>query len=95
MALAHRIQGAVRSGKVKSHALAARAHGLSKSRMGQIVALTYLAPDIQEALLGLEVVNGSESVTERELRPVAAEPNWGRQREMWAAPIRARLYSSR
>jgi hypothetical protein len=84
LALAHRVEAAVRTGKFRSHALVARAFGMSKSRMGQIVGLTFLAPDIQEALLNRESVNGVEPITERELRPIAEEQDWGKQREKWA-----------
>jgi len=54
------------------------------SRMTQIMNLLLLAPDIQEALLFLpRVTQLKGSVTERDLRPVVAEVDWGRQREVW------------
>jgi hypothetical protein len=44
-----------------------------------------LAPDIQEAILFLPAIkHGPDQITERDLRPLAAEPDWGRQREMLA-----------
>jgi hypothetical protein len=43
-----------------------------------------LAPDIQEELLFLERGAGRERVTERTLRGIVADTNWGRQRRMWA-----------
>ena len=40
--------------------------------------LTLLAPEIQEAVL-----LGRVSISERQLRPIAAEPDWIRQRQLW------------
>jgi len=52
--------------------------------MTQIMNLLYLAPEIQEELLFLPLVTtGKDPVTERDLRPIAAEADWGRQRGMW------------
>lgn len=46
--------------------------------------LLNLAPDIQEELLFLpRVEDGQDSIFERDLWPVAAEMDWGRQRRMW------------
>jgi hypothetical protein len=46
--------------------------------------LLNLAPDIQEALLFLpRIEKGGESVTERELRSVAAVEDWGRQAKLF------------
>jgi hypothetical protein len=46
--------------------------------------LLNLAPDIQEAILFLpEVTSGKPSITERHLRPIAAELSWARQRSAW------------
>ncbi len=46
--------------------------------------LLMLAPNIQQAILFLDKTErGRDAVTERELRPVAAEVGWGRQRRMW------------
>lgn len=46
--------------------------------------LLHLAPDIQEDLLFLpRVKEGKDPITERELRSVAAETDWRKQRKMW------------
>ena len=43
-----------------------------------------LAPKIQEAILDLpQVTNGRDPITERQLRPIAAEPDWNKQLELW------------
>jgi hypothetical protein len=45
-----------------------------------------LAPEIQEAILWLPAVEpGDDGVTERDLREVVRELDWGRQRGMWRA----------
>ena len=47
--------------------------------------LLNLAPDIQEALLSLSPVEtGRDVVTERDLRPIAAIPDWRKQRKEWS-----------
>jgi hypothetical protein len=59
--------------------------------MTQIMNLLHLAPDIQEALLFLPPVRGrEESVSERDLRKVAAERSWMRQRANWRSKRIAR-----
>lgn len=46
--------------------------------------LLLLALDIQEALLFLpRTVKGRDPVRERHVRPIAAIPDWRKQREMW------------
>ena len=46
--------------------------------------LNLLAPDIQEAILDFpRTVNARDAVRERYVRPIAAEVDWARQREMW------------
>ena len=51
--------------------------------------LLCLAPDIQEAILFLPPVeSGRDPVTERELRVIVAEVEWGRQRGMWNGPAK-------
>ena len=44
-----------------------------------------LAPDIQEAILFMRRTNGvREALTERQIRSIASEPDWNRQRPRWA-----------
>jgi hypothetical protein len=84
LALAHDIERRVRSGELEDLAAAARAYGLTRARVSQIVNLTLLAPAIQEEILALEPVNvGRDAITERLLRPIAAEPIWERQLALW------------
>jgi hypothetical protein len=57
---------------------------VTQPRMSQILNLTLLAPDIQEALLFLpRVTTGKSLIHEKMLRPIAAEVEWERQKEMW------------
>ncbi len=55
---------------------------MAPARITQIMNPNHLAPDLQERLLFLlRTVSGRAVLTERELRAVAAEVDWGRQRE--------------
>ena len=57
---------------------------VTQPRISQILALNMLAPEIQEELLFLpRVTSGRPVIQERMLRPIAAEVDWGRQRELW------------
>jgi len=61
--------------------------------ISQIMNLSHLAPEIHEAVLFLpRVESGKDPITERDLRPIAALADWGRQRGMWEATRRDRLH---
>ena len=79
MALAIKFQGMIDRGEVRDYADLARLGCVTRARLTQIMNLTLLAPDIQEALLG----EGARGVTERDLREVAAVVDWGEQRRRW------------
>ena len=84
MALAIRFGGLVRNGTVADYAEIARLGYVTRARLTQIMNLLHLAPDIQEALLLLPPVEkGRDPMTERELRQIAADVNWKKQRRMW------------
>lgn len=84
MALAIRFDGLVRRGEVADFAEIAALGHVTRARVSQIVNLLNLAPDIQEAILFHEPVCGQrDAVAERQVRAIAAELDWGRQREMW------------
>jgi hypothetical protein len=88
MALAIRFEGLIRDGVVKDQAELARLGHVSRARLSQIMGLLSLAPDIQEAILWLPAVeSGDDGVTERELREVVREGDWGRQRRRWGAEL--------
>lgn len=85
MALAIRMDRLVAEGGVSNQAELAEVGRVTRARVSQILNLLHLAPDIQEALLFLpQVEHGLDPITERDLRPIAAEMNWAKQRSMWA-----------
>lgn len=85
MALAIKLDGLIASGAITDQAELARAGCITRARATQIMALLSLAPDIQEAILDLPPVTaGRDPVTERDVRPIAAELDWERQRTLWA-----------
>ena len=84
MALAIRFDGLIRSGEVRDQADLARLGLVSRARVTQIMSLLNLAPDLQEQLLNLPAAeSGRAVVTERKLREIVAELDWGVQKEMW------------
>lgn len=91
MALAVHFDGLVRRGGAPDYAALARLGQVTRARMSQIMDLLGLAPDIQEALLFLpRTQKGRDPVTERDLRPVAAEADWEHQREAWGRLVEQR-----
>jgi len=77
MGLAIRMEGLVRTGRVKDYAELARLGGVSRARVSQVMNLRNLAPPIQERLLFLEGAVGA--IHERALRRVAQSVNWEEQ----------------
>ena len=58
--------------------------GFAVPRMTQIMNLTHLAPDVQEALLFLRrTTSGRDPIHEKLLRPIAGEVDWAEQRRLW------------
>lgn len=85
MALAIRFDQLLQDGTVTDQSELARLARVTQPRMTQIMNLLHLAPDIQEEVLHLPSVGGGrDSITERQLRPVAALTNWREQRRGWA-----------
>lgn len=80
MALAIKFQGMLRDGIVRDQTELARLARVTQPRMTQILALNFLAPEIQEAILFLD---GDAAVSEKVLRPITVEPSWAAQRKMW------------
>ena len=60
LALAHTIEQAIREGKLRDRADAARRLGLTRARLTQICDLTLLPVREQERILFLEAVDGRE-----------------------------------
>ena len=84
MAISIQFDRMLRSGEEKDTLHLAEMHSISSPRVTQIMNLALLAPDIQEALLCLprEFV-GRSAINEKMMRPIAAQVDWDRQREMW------------
>ena len=80
VALAHRFDQLVQTGAVKDYAELARLGHVTRARVTQIMNLLNLAPDIQEYLLWLPAGCG---IKDRDLRPIAAEVRWDRQRDLF------------
>ncbi len=84
MALAIKFDRLIAEGAIRDQAQLAELGHITRARVTQIMNLLYLAPDIQEAILHLpRVSSGKDPITERDLRPIAAETNWRRQRQLW------------
>jgi len=84
MALAIRFDGLLRDGAVSDQSELAQLAKVTQPRMTQIMNLLHLDAGIQEELLFLPIVEtGRDPIHEKLLRPIAAEINWQKQREMW------------
>ena len=84
MALAIRFDRLIKSGEVADQADIARLGHVSRARVTQIMNLLLLAPDIQEEILFLpRTQSGRDPIRERMIRPIAAIPDWRKQRRMW------------
>jgi ribosomal protein S14 len=81
LGLAHQIETKIQSGELRGYAHAAEVLGVSRARVSQITALALLASAIQEDILSL--AGGHDSITERQLRVIVAEPQWEAQMRLW------------
>ncbi len=84
MALAIHMDDLVCRGEVTDYAELARLAHVSRARVTQIMNLLHLAPDIQEEILCLPRSKGGlDPIREKTVRPIAAVPDWRKQRAMW------------
>ncbi len=81
VALAHKLDQLVRTGEVSDYAELARLGHISPARLTQLMALLLLSPAIQEHVLFLPAAD-ARFVPELQLRKIAREPHWDRQRAM-------------
>ncbi|MCB9838232.1 MAG: hypothetical protein H6813_02740 [Phycisphaeraceae bacterium] len=89
MALAIKFDRLLGDGAITDQAELARIGHVTRARVTQIMNLLHLAPDIQETILFLPpVTEGRDPITERDLRPIAAEIDWRRQRWAWKSIYR-------
>lgn len=92
VALAIRFDQLIRDGEVEDYAEIARLGQVTRARVTQIMNLLHLAPDIQEAVLAMpRVESGRDPITERDLRPIAAIPDWRKQRRLMEERLHLRL----
>ena len=85
LALAMRFEGLVRSGAVGNYAELARLGQVTQARISQIMELTLLAPDLQEAILFLpRTAQGRDPIILRDMLSIAAQRDWQKQRRLWA-----------
>ena len=74
LALANFIERQIDAGTIPNYAIAARALGLTRARVTQVMNLLLLAPSVQERLLTGEITE-----SERRLRRLVNQPDWSRQ----------------
>ncbi|MFW6106578.1 MAG: hypothetical protein ACOC8H_00285 [bacterium] len=91
MALAIKFDHLLETGAVRDQAELAELGHVTRARVTQIMNLLHLAPDIQEEILFLpRVTHGRDPITERHVRPIAAEVHWRRQKRLWQETARRR-----
>ena len=84
MALAVRFERLIKEGEITDRTELARLGHVSRARVTQLMNLLLLAPDIQEEILFLpRTVKGRDPIREIMVHPIAAEPDWQKQRKMW------------
>jgi hypothetical protein len=84
MALAIRFDQLIRAGVVEDYSELATLGHVTRPRISQIMNLLNLAPDIQETILFLpRTERGRDPIHLRQLQPIAAAPDWRKQRRMW------------
>ncbi len=90
MALAIRMDEMLRRGEAQDTIELAELGKVSQPRLTQILSLSLLAPEIQEALLYLpREMTGRSKIHERNLRPITKQLCWVKQRRMWSELIRS------
>ena len=84
LALAHRFEQLLHEGVVKDYADLGRLGHVTRARVSQIMTLLCLAPDLQEEILFWPpTVRGKDRVQMRHVLPIAAVPDWKKQRQRW------------
>ena len=84
MALAIRLDQRIKEGLFANQQEIGDIGGVTRARVAQIMSLLNLAPDIQESILFLPLVDrGRDPIVLRDLLPIAAITDWDAQREKW------------
>ena len=71
------------SGEVPTRFALAKMVGVSHVRVSQLLSLLFLAPEIQDRLLLWDGRSRRDPIFESDLRRIAPEPDWNKQRRMW------------
>jgi len=71
------------AGGVTNQAEIARREGITRARVTQIMALTRLAPEIQDHVLSLPATAHRSAITEKALRPIALLENLCLQNDLF------------
>ena len=87
LALAHDLQQKLDAGVYRDRSDAAGQLGFTRARITQLLDLTLLAPDVQEAVLHLETSKGREPLLEGDLRRITRHTNWVAQRRAWRSLV--------
>lgn len=74
LALAHRLAQIIDKGLIADYTAAAKLLGVSQPRLTHLMALTLLAPQVQEAILA-----GTVALTDKQLRRLSRMPLWSDQ----------------
>ncbi len=84
LALAHRFEQLLQEGIVTDYAHLARLGHVTRARLTQIMNLLLLSPAIQEEILFAPLtLQGRDPLTVANLQPIALEPDWNRQQQLW------------
>lgn len=84
VALAIHFQDMMDRGEIRNHADLAGLGCISRERVSQVMMLAWLAPDIQQQVLGLPKTPGGRfPVSETALRTIARVASWAEQRTRW------------
>lgn len=85
LALAISYDRMLRDGEVEDLASIARYGHVTRARVTQIMNMLLLATDIQEEILFLpETTKGYDPIPLSRIRSICTEPDWDKQRQMWA-----------
>ena len=84
--LAYQIEHAIREGRARDYADVAKQIGMTRARVSQITRLLQLPPAHLERLLLDDSLSGSK-LTERQLRPIARDPERSNQVELFESLI--------
>ena len=88
--MALQFQEMIDRGDIRRHADLARLGCVSRERISQTMVLTWLAPDIQEAIIRLpQMPGGRYPVSEVMARKIAREAIWADQRQTWQSMANA------